>query len=216
MKNYYEILEVDKKASPEVIEKAYKTLVKKYHPDLQDGEKISEYEEKMKIINEAYSVLTDDYKKNNYDEQLQENTVPLVKYEELLHENQKLKYQLDNIRTQINNNETTINKIQNNSQRDDTISRITKIMNENIKQARAQAYNDAYEQDMKNRGYTIKYQHDLKYYLKFIGCLIIVVLLFFIIYQIPIVKRFFNQLYEENVLIQAIVDVFKKTFSSKV
>ena len=216
MKNYYEILEVDKKASPEVIEKAYKTLVKKYHPDLQDGEKISEYEEKMKIINEAYSVLTDDYKKANYDEQLQENTVPLVKYEELLHENQKLKYQLDNIRTQINNNETTINKIQNNSQRDDTISRITKIMNENIKQARAQAYNDAYEQDMKNRGYTIKYQHDLKYYLKFIGCLIIVVLVFFIIYQIPIVKRFFNQLYEENVLIQAIVDVFKKTFSSKV
>ena len=216
MKNYYEILEVDKKASPEVIEKAYKTLVKKYHPDLQDGEKISEYEEKMKIINEAYSVLTDDYKKANYDEQLQENTVPLVKYEELLHENQKLKYQLDNIRTQINNNETTINKIQNNSQRDDTISRITKLMNENIKQARAQAYNDAYEQDMKNRGYTIKYQHDLKYYLKFIGCLIIVVLVFFIIYQIPIVKRFFNQLYEENVLIQAIVDVFKKTFSSKV
>ena len=216
MKNYYEILEVDKKASPEVIEKAYKTLVKKYHPDLQDGEKISEYEEKMKIINEAYSVLTDDYKKANYDEQFQENTVPLVKYEELLHENQKLKYQLDNIRTQINNNENTINNIQNNSQRDDTISRITKIMNENIKQARAQAYNDAYEQDMKNRGYTIKYQHDLKYYLKFIGCLIIVVLVFFIIYQIPIVKRFFNQLYEENVLIQAIVDVFKKTFSSKV
>ena len=33
VKNYYEILEVDSKASPEVIEKAYKTLVKKYHPD---------------------------------------------------------------------------------------------------------------------------------------------------------------------------------------
>ena len=36
MKNYYEILEVDRKASPEVIDKAYKTLAKKYHPDLQD------------------------------------------------------------------------------------------------------------------------------------------------------------------------------------
>ena len=35
MKNYYEILEVDKNASEEVIEKAYKTLAKKYHPDLQ-------------------------------------------------------------------------------------------------------------------------------------------------------------------------------------
>ena len=36
--NYYEILEVNKNASPEIIEKAYKTLVKKYHPDLQKDE----------------------------------------------------------------------------------------------------------------------------------------------------------------------------------
>ena len=35
MKNYYKILEVSENASPEVIEKAYKVLVKKYHPDLQ-------------------------------------------------------------------------------------------------------------------------------------------------------------------------------------
>ena len=38
MKNYYEILEVSQNASPEVIEKAYKALVKKYHPDLQTKE----------------------------------------------------------------------------------------------------------------------------------------------------------------------------------
>ena len=38
MKNYYEILEVNKKASKEVIEKAYKVLVKKYHPDLYTGQ----------------------------------------------------------------------------------------------------------------------------------------------------------------------------------
>ena len=35
-KNYYKILEIDQDASEEIIEKAYKTLVKKYHPDLQD------------------------------------------------------------------------------------------------------------------------------------------------------------------------------------
>ena len=43
MKKYYEILEVDKNASQEVIEKAYKTLAKKYHPDLQQGSKKQEY-----------------------------------------------------------------------------------------------------------------------------------------------------------------------------
>mgnify|MGYP002552872643 FL=1 len=44
VKNYYEILEVDKKASSEVIEKAYRILVKRYHPDLQKSEKQKEYE----------------------------------------------------------------------------------------------------------------------------------------------------------------------------
>ena len=37
MKNYYEILEVDKNASDEIIKVAYKALVKKYHPDLKEG-----------------------------------------------------------------------------------------------------------------------------------------------------------------------------------
>ena len=89
-------------------------------------------------------------------------------------------------------------------------------MYENIKQARAQAYNDAYEQDLRNRGYTIKYKHDLKYYLKFAGCICIVILVFLLAYQIPIIKRFCNQLYEENLVVQSIVNIFKKTFFTKI
>jgi len=70
MKNYYELLEVSENASPEVIEKAYKALVKKYHPDLQPNEKKQEAENKIKIINEAYEILSDNEKKQKYDEQL--------------------------------------------------------------------------------------------------------------------------------------------------
>ena len=208
MKNYYEILEVDKKASPEVIEKAYKTLVKKYHPDLQDNQKQALYEEKMKEINEAYSVLTDDYKKTNYDEQLQETTVSIEEYQRVLKENEQLKAQLGK------------EKITNNVQSENTISNMGKVMRENMRQATAQAYQDAYKdayvQDMKNRGYRIKETHDFKYYLKFTGCLCIVILVFVILYQIPVIKRFCNQLYEDNLLIQSVIDVFKKTFSTKV
>ena len=56
MKNYYEILEVDQKASKEVIEKAYKVLAKKYHPDLQEEKNRKNAEDKIKTINEAYEI----------------------------------------------------------------------------------------------------------------------------------------------------------------
>ena len=57
MKKYYEILEVSPKASNEVIERAYRALIKKYHPDLYDGEEKIHAEEKVRDINEAYKIL---------------------------------------------------------------------------------------------------------------------------------------------------------------
>lgn len=71
MKNYYEILEVNKKASKEVIEKAYKVLVKKYHPDVHENQKTGEAEKKMKDINEAYEVLSNDFLRAQYNLELQ-------------------------------------------------------------------------------------------------------------------------------------------------
>ena len=53
-KNYYKILEVDEAASAERIKTSYKTLVKKYHPDLNKGK-----EEHFKEVNEEYQVLSD-------------------------------------------------------------------------------------------------------------------------------------------------------------
>lgn len=73
MENLYEILQVSKKASKEVIEKSYKTLAKKYHPDIAKNKEKAE--EMMKKINNAYDILGDEFKRKEYDQQLQTETI---------------------------------------------------------------------------------------------------------------------------------------------
>jgi len=64
-RDYYEVLGVPRQASPEDIKKAYRKLAKKYHPDINPGDKNAEA--KFKEVNEAYSVLSDEQKRSNYD-----------------------------------------------------------------------------------------------------------------------------------------------------
>jgi len=66
MKNYYEILNVKKDASQEEIKKAYKKLAKKLHPDVS---KEKNSEEEFKIVTEAYTVLSDERRRQIYDYQ---------------------------------------------------------------------------------------------------------------------------------------------------
>ena len=63
--DYYETLGLSKGASADDIKKAYRSLAKKYHPDMNPGNK--EAEQKFKEINEAYGVLSDADKKSKYD-----------------------------------------------------------------------------------------------------------------------------------------------------
>ena len=65
-RDYYEVLGLSKGAGEAEIKKAYRTLAKKYHPDMNPGDK--EAEAKFKEINEAYAVLSDPDKKAKYDQ----------------------------------------------------------------------------------------------------------------------------------------------------
>ena len=63
-KNYYEVLGVDKDADARTIKRAFLKLARKLHPDVN---KEPDAEERFKEVNEAYSVLSDDEKRSNYD-----------------------------------------------------------------------------------------------------------------------------------------------------
>ncbi len=63
--NYYEILGVKRDAKPEEIKKAYRRLARKYHPDVNPGDKASE--ERFKLTTEAHDVLSDPKKRSVYD-----------------------------------------------------------------------------------------------------------------------------------------------------
>src|SRR5450756_917105 len=65
-KNFYDLLGVKKSASSEDIRKAFRKLARKYHPDVNPGDKTAE--EKFKVMSEANDVLSDPKKRKIYDQ----------------------------------------------------------------------------------------------------------------------------------------------------
>lgn len=227
-KNYYEILEIDKKASPEMIKKAYSTLAKKYHPDLQPDNLKANYEEKLKLINEAYEILSDQEKRKKYDMDLQilENKNQEV-VDNLINENNILKNKLNNINN-LYTNTSNINKndIYNNQNNyikfNNTInpnSQIQENMHTNnyenqilyqqeLEKARQKAYHDAYIQDLRNRGYKIRYKKTLKDRLVGLASIFITVLILFLICQIPFVRTLFLKIDGLNIIVKFFDNLF--------
>ncbi len=65
-RDYYEVLGVDKNADDAALKKAYRKLAKKYHPDVNPGDK--DAEAKFKEATEAYTILSDPDKRRQYDQ----------------------------------------------------------------------------------------------------------------------------------------------------
>lgn len=198
-KNYYDILQINVNASPEIIEKAYKTLAKKYHPDLQPKEKKEDAEQILKEINEAYEILSAPEKRHQYD-------IELKKQKEL---EDQIKWQNSQNRQNVKTKEQVYQPY---------IHQELQKQLEYKKQmeyARQKAYHDAYIQDLKNRGYKIRYKKTIKDYIRGIISIIVVIFILFLLWQIPFVRNYFISIYNDNKIIHLLIDSLINIFRTK-
>ena len=230
--NYYEILEVNKNASPEIIEKAYKTLVKKYHPDLQQDENKNKYEEKIKKINEAYDILSDPEKRKKYDLNLKNTEISINDYNSLYQENINLKNNLNILKEKLN----YLNNIQNNYEKNNlNYNNLEYNKNNytknNINQESSDNYytenfnnsnsknNENYSENnninYKNINYTnyfsnflVNIKNKLKDLFAFFITILIIIFIFFILWHIPFTKNYLIKLYNENSILQFFINLF--------
>lgn len=205
MKNYYEILQVNNKASKFVIDKVYRTLAKQYHPDANTEENKKWAEEKFKEINEAYEVLSDDSKRKAYDENLerenQANNQEIVHmkemYNDMVKQNEILKNELNILKAKVRNNYYPNNSASNNNVdfNKEMYNKYYKAYQDTVKRA----YYDAYIQRMKDYGYKIVHKRTLKDIKKDFFSLIItlgiLLITFFILWQIPAIREYIKSIF---------------------
>lgn len=84
--------------------------------------------------------------------------------------------------------------------------------NRKMNNAVNKAYHDAYIQDLKNRGYKIRYKKTFKDYLTGFVSIIATLFVLYLLWHIPFIQNFLIGLYEENAILRAVVDVFLDIF----
>lgn len=182
MKNYYEILEVDKNASDEIIKVAYKALVKKYHPDLKEGTAKINAEDKIKQINEAYDILSNPEKKYEYDQNLINEDISKEQYEIILNENMNLKRELNIYKNNIYHNYRQNNRYTKENY-DTTYN--TNYNNDNNSQ------NNTYKEQNSNINNN-NFKENISERLKTLLAICLTFLIIFLLYNIPFIKDLFS------------------------
>lgn len=206
-KTLYEILEVSENASGEIIEKAYKTLAKKYHPDLQEEANKKQAEAMMKKINEAYEILGNEEKRSRYDGELAEKR----NMEEMQRQNVNQNYQGYNMQYQDN----AVNNV-NGANYDYEKERLRyerKLQEEEFKQRRKmqedlnREYNNAYENYLRSLGYRIKHRWTKENTRDLLITIGVIVVVFIILWFIPPTHDWMVNFYESNPIIKTFIDI---------
>ena len=187
MSNLYELLEVSEKASKEVIEKAYKVLAKRYHPDLQEEKDKKQAEEKMKQINEAYTILIDDEKRKAYDIEL--NAKRQEEIQRKMQENTKVNNEITRVEQEAFNDFQNANMKRQKEEQDKINRKLEEEQKSNMEKLQAdlqRTYSNAYNNYLRSLGYKIKEPWTLKRFIELMKVLIIlaVIIIFILLFSI--------------------------------
>jgi len=207
--NYYEKLQINEKASPEIIKKVYNVFVKKYHPDLWPEDKKAWAEEEMKKINEAYETLINEEKRKAYDEELaslKRSTVSNQQYE--YNENIVNEESVNNTYAYTQNEQSQDEFVQ----EDEYTQEIQQRIEQEFREKAEREYNEAYNNYLRSLGYKIKYKRTFREYLNGVLAILIMIIISFILWKIPFTNRYLRDIYESNGLIKVTVDTILKIF----
>lgn len=211
MSNLYEVLEVSEKASKEIIEKAYKVLAKRYHPDLQEEKDKKQAEEKMKQINEAYTILIDDEKRKAYDIEL--NAKRQEEIQRKMQENTKVNNEITRVEQEVFNDLQNANMKRQKEEQDKINRKLEEEQKSNMEKLQAdlqRTYSNAYNNYLRSLGYKIKEPWTLKRFIELMKVLIIFAVIIIFIWFFPPTHKLIIDFYEQNVVLKFIIDIFIK------
>lgn len=236
MVTIYDLLEVNEKASKEEIEQAYGKLILRYHknPKLteQENAKNEQVLNKLKI---AYDILVDDEKRAKYDKDLaKKRAEELIKNVSVSKEEPEktvvevkqapvekvapIEKPLPEVKSEepvedeeVELSEQEKNELKKAAQQEfkENLKRVKKAEEEYNK-----AYNEAYNSYMRKLGYKVKEPLTLKRVLNTLIFIVAIVITSFIFWLIPPVRNLLIDLYNENIIIKALVDIIKILFNS--
>ena len=231
MKTLYELLEVSETASKEIIEKAYRVLAKKYHPDLQPEDRKEIAEKQMKELNEAYSILNDETKRKEYDTKLsiqrevekeknnnvrQSNHVHTNApyYESQNYNGQDAPYQ-EQTQNQTRKPMTEEEYKAAKRREQEYIKQQQKMQQEiqkNVQAQYEQKYQQAYEDYLRNLGYKIKYKWTWKNYKDLLITILIIIAIGVALWFFPPTHKILIDFYNSNNIIKTIFDIIGSIF----
>lgn len=206
----YEVLEVSENASEEVIEKAYKVLAKKYHPDLQSEANKKSAENKMKKINEAYDVLGNEEKRKEYDRTLEQQRREEKLKQEMELERKRLEKEEYNQQNQVgsdinNTNETELQRQLREYEKD--LKRKEMQQRQKMQENLNREYENAYYNYLRSLGYKVKHRITKENVRDFLIVIVIMIGIIAALWFIPPTHNWMVNFYESNPVLKAIIDL---------